>query len=571
MDRTQIILYYGMMRFKLRRTVFVLCVLIGLSVLAQLFVFDLFGSKGDRTKVKRQDQKFTSRLVQSVDQRSTPSSQTEIQSPISHTNQLNDRIFKNIPIKESTHHRSGIQDPGVERVLQNVETCLEATNMVETADKSTALSNAEYFYHQYRKLIPTDFLKNYSSHCWNMHYDVTLRNRVVYQGHIGKYNHNGGIIVGPRTLMNPLLTLQNELKGKFSSEIVCLPKVFQIGFPKCGSTYAWCFLQSLVRLSTNLGMSSQIEVDKEPHFWVRIRVTQAIKMPKPTDLAEYLLNFLPGLSKVNTLKKQDVVFMDGTPNMMFDWPRFAPEQPNSSNYCLIPSVFPELLPKSKYIVIMRNPVKMLYSAFWFSCVTKGITVPYETQLKGPSYFHDRVKAKIDLFNDCMRDSRVPEIKDPCPLAGDADYGSCIVERLHLLDQCVRKITFNLFTEEMPKCGRSRVEMGLYYTHIRKWLSVIPRENMFFLTLEKLIREPSTVARQLLEFLEFPQSEAILEKVKRITLTCSENNQNTIDYKHNPKLKMREDTKAMLIKFFQPFNVLLSELLHVQDRDFLWTN
>lgn len=452
-------------------------------------------------------------------------------------------------------------------VLDNVETCLEATNMSKMANKSLALSNAEYFYKEFQKLIPKTFLTNYSSHCWKVNYNVSVKHGFMFTSHIANHTHSGSLLQEPH-LKSSLIHLDKHHNGKFSSKTLCLPSVFLAGFPKCGSTYLWCFLQSLVRLSSNLPLGSQVEIEKEPHFWVAILNFQLAKWPKATDLASYLLNFIPGLFKVDTLRKKDVVLMDGTPNILFNSPQFTKSQPKATNYCLVPSVFPYLLPKSKYVVIMRNPVKMVYSAFWFSCVTKGINVAPQTQLLGPSLFHDRVTAKIDLFNDCMRDPSVPEIEVPCSLENQSDYGSCIVNRLHLLDQCVRTITFNLFSEEMPACGRSRIEMGLYYTHIHKWLTVIPRENMLFLTLEKLTAQPRDVAKKILDFLQLPEREAIFKKVAQISLSCSKNSQDSINYKHNPKLKMREDTRSMLIKFFQPFNRLLSELL--QDPDsFMW--
>ncbi len=458
---------------------------------------------------------------------------------------------------------------GVDQVLDNVRTCLKATNMAESANEAIALGNAKEFFQQYSKVIPTEFLSNYSSHCWKMKFNVEIFKSVFYKGRFGKYPFKGIGTGGQQTLLEQILSLKQLFKGNFSSDVICLPKVFLAGFPKCGSTYGFCFLQSLVHLSTGLRMGALTEVVKEPHFWVRVRVSKNVKMPKPTDLAEYVFNFLPGLFKINALKNREVVLIDGTPNMLFDSPRFHEKHSNTSNYCLLPSAFSELLPMSKYILIMRNPLKMLYSAFWFSCFTKAIAVPRNVQLIGPGLFHDRIKAKIDLFNDCMRDPDNLEISMPCNLYDDSDYDSCIKKRLHLLDQCVRKITFNLFSKELPDCGRSRVEMGLYYTHIRKLLTVVPRDKVMVLTLEQLAKEPEVIAKQMLHFLGYPSTISILNQVKSITLTCNKNSQETIPYKHDPKLKMRKETKSMILKFYKPFNSLLADLL--QDTRFLWND
>ncbi len=458
---------------------------------------------------------------------------------------------------------------GVDQVLENVRTCLKATNMTESANEAIALANAKEFYQQYSKVIPTEFLSNYSSHCWKMNFDVEIFKRLFYKGQLGKYPFKGIGRGEQQTLEDQIMSLKEVFKGNFSSDVICLPNVFLAGFPKCGSTYGFCFLRSLLHLSAGLRMGALTEVVKEPHYWVRVRVSKHVKMPKPTDLAEYVLNFLPGLFKINALKNKEVVLIDGTPNMLFDSPRFHVKHSNTSNYCLLPSAFPELLPKSKYIVIMRNPLKMLYSAFWFSCITKGIKVPRNVQLIGPDLFHDRIKAKMDLFNDCMRDPDNLEISMPCNLYDDSDYDSCIKKRLHLLDQCVHTITFNLFSKELPECGRSRVEMGLFYTHIRKLLTVVPRDKVMALTLEQLVKEPEVIAEQMLKFLGYPSPKSILNQVTLITHTCTKNSQETIPYKHDPQLKMREDTKSMILKFYKPFNSLLAGLL--QDDRFLWND
>ena len=454
---------------------------------------------------------------------------------------------------------------GVDQVLKNVRTCLKATNMAESANETIALANAKEFYQQYSKVIPTEFLSKYSSHCWKMKFNVEIMNGSFYKGQLGKYPFR---MEEQKSLQNQIMSLKKLFEGNFSSDVICLPNVFLAGFPKCGSTYGFCFLQSLVHLSTGLQMGASTKVVKEPHYWVRTKETKYVKMPKPTDLAEYVLNYLPGLFKINALKNKKVVLIDGTPNMLFDSPQFHKKQSNTSNYCLLPSAIPELLPKSKYIIIVRNPLKMLYSAFWFS-ITRMIELPRNVQLIGPGLFHDRIKAKIDRFNDCMRDPDNLEISMPCNLYVDSDYDSCIKKRLHLLDQCVHTITFNLFSKELPTSGRSRVEMGLFYTHIRKLLTVVPRDKVMVLTLEQLAKEPEVIAEQMLKFLGYPSPKSILNEVKLITHTCTKNSQETIPYKHDPQLKMREDTKSMILKFYKPFNSLLADLLH--DDRFLWND
>ena len=81
----------------------------------------------------------------------------------------------------------------------------------------------------------------------------------------------------------------------------------------------------------------------------------------------------------------------------WSWPQFYPNE-GLVNFCLLPSVILQVLPTSKYVVVMRNPLDMLYSAFWFSCTMYGIHLSMATKLKGPDIVHQRIVTKIKLFN-----------------------------------------------------------------------------------------------------------------------------------------------------------------------------
>ena len=446
-------------------------------------------------------------------------------------------------------------------VLRNSEQCLRATNLTSQGKlfQETAKRNVEYFFHELRKLIPRHFLNGYSSHCWNTQFKIT-RKGTKLQGNIGDDLHfDDSMTHFRKASMNDL----RLFRSNFSSEMICLPKLFLAGFPKSGSTFLWCFINKLIHASVGLVPG---HAEKEPHFWVNAAAYKYIKEPKVEDFSHYILNFVKDLNQVSKLHRKDAVLMDGSPNLMFNWPRFHEEDPDMSNYCLVPSTLPHFLPNAKFIVIMRNPIKMLYSAFWFSCTMYGIKIPIDTRLKGPSLFHHRVVTKIDMFNECMRDERLPAIRSPCSLNSSMDYSVCINQRWHLLDKCVHNITFNLFTPELPNCGRSRVAMGLYYVHVRKWLSVVPKKRFLFLTLEELIDNPSRVSQDILGFIDMPHiSELTAKEVYR---SCGENKQTVIDYKHDTRLQMRADTRVLLEEFYQPFNAKLAELL--DDSKYMWS-
>ena len=442
-----------------------------------------------------------------------------------------------------------------------VERCMMAAHLNQRFLIENAKSNAKYFYDEFGKVIPLKFLSDYKSHCWEKSYS-SWWTKSSYSGYIGNISFCKHI---DRRKAHVLSSLTKRFpKKKYKTNFLCLPRVFLAGFPKCGSSFLYCVVKKLISMSTG-NVRSMTEVEKEPHFWVKANAASNIFVPKVEDISSYLLTFLPGMHAISHFNKTNVTLMDGTPNLLFNWPRFRRNEHNLTNYCLLPSTLPNLLPSSKYLVIMRNPVQMLYSAFWFSCTMYGIELPRKLKLKGPDLFHERVTTKIHLFNKCMRNESDPSISEACML--DTGYDSCIQQRMHLLDKCIHQITFNIFSPELPRCGRSRVAMGVYFVYIHKWLSVVSRSSFFFLTLEELIKSPRLVFQNVLKFLDLKTSISSKNMVEQIKNLCNENT-NVVHYKEDPKLHMREDTRSLLETFYRPFNHLLARLL---DNDkFLWT-
>ena len=477
---------------------------------------------------------------------------------------------RSVPPVVSINHSSQRTDPGIlqnkgssrlvssdkrlKEVVTNIDKCLESTNLLRL--KAAVARNAVRQIKEYGKVIPTnDHFINCPNRCWRTSF------RAERQG--GKWRGNlGNISVYEDINTYKGQLLHTEYRNGFTSQVVCLPKIFLAGFPKCGSSFLWCFLNRLIH------QSEKIHVMKEPHFWVNAGAYKYFREPTAADFTNYIMNFAGGISLIegSGCSTSGATLIDGSPNLMFNWPRFNTEDDNLTNYCLLPSTIPHFFPDAKFFVVMRNPVKMLYSAFWFSCTMYGVNLPPKVRLKGPSLFHDRVERKLDVFHECMRNESDPTISSICSLQ-DTNYDSCITKRLHLLDECVPRISFNIFSDELPNCGRSRVAMGLYFSHIRKWLSVVPREQFLFITLEELMGEPTKVAADIFRFLGHEKSVNVIKREALLASLCSKNSQSTIDYKSNPRLHIRNDTRIMLETFYRPFNRLLANLL--QDTKFLW--
>ena len=460
-------------------------------------------------------------------------------------------------------------------VEESVNECMQTTNLHYQLILSDAKRNARYFFDEFRKAIPKNSLRGYTSHCWNKYYFTRWSKRTKnFSGNIGNIPFSRDL-----NKFFPYDRIFSYLNTKFprkwyDSNLVCIPKVFLAGFPKCGSTFLYNFIKALISKSKNLTNPDRNEAHKETQFWVRFHALseENIYVPSVNDLGAYLLNYIPGTHKMSSFNTKDSILLDGTPNYMYEWPVFRKTDHNMTNYCLLPSVLPKLIPNSKFIVIMRNPVDMLYSAFWYFCINiKHVEI---TAVQGPDIFHERVTSKLHMFNNCMNENAIIPgeytMFDPeCPL-NSKNYSSCIQNRIHLLDNCLARITPEIFTAEMPKCMYdNRVHVGVYFAHIRKWLSVVPRDRFLFLKFEELVKNPSQGALSLLKFLNLDTKVASNEQViEEIVSSCSRNAQVGINYRDDPQLQMREDTRTMLEKFYHPFNSLLAQLL--DDDKYLWS-
>ena len=451
---------------------------------------------------------------------------------------------------------------------QNVKKCLRAINLTKIEERE--YDSAKVLLLEYRKVIPQQFLRDCSSHCWETEYKINIVPSTTPQKSMKIVGNIGNVTFSQIYSRDfEIRRLDDVFDHQFSSHLVCLPKVFLAGFMKCGSTFLDCFLTKLIQVS--LSTAAPVHGSKEPRFWVEPASFTHVAVPNASDLGGYIANFVKGILKIETERlvynASKFVLVDGSPFYLNGWPRYHMDDDNMTNTCLLPSTMSLLLPKAKYIVIMREPVSALYSSFWFSCVMYNPGLSRKNQLKGPDVFHERVMKKVDMFNECMTDKSVPALSHPCSLKADSDYGECIVQRFHLLHRCLQAVSFDAYSSDMPRCGDIRFDVSLYYVHIQKWLSVIPREQFLFLTLEEMSREVENVTVKILKFLELPLFREITKKAKNFAQHCTQNSQTQFDYKNDHQLQIKSKTLKLLQKFFHPFKTKLAEL--IEDTRFLW--
>ena len=418
------------------------------------------------------------------------------------------------------------------------EECMTRSNLDSLPLLKQAKENAANYYKEFRKVIPPHSLSGYASHCWKGKYTITWTDSNVCTSVVGnttlsskmcktRYVHSAEITPYIRRTFP---------QHKYASNIVCLPNVFVEGFQKCGSTFFYHFVNNLVSMSIkDTGMR---QIHKEPHFFCSDNVQEG------DQLGIYLLNFVPGIQKIAKFNKTNIPLIDGTPNSVTDLQTYKKGENNLTNYCIIPVVLPRLLPDSKYIFVMRNPMDMVYSGFYYSCTDKLL----RSKLN-PDIFHQRVMTGMATFTNCMKDISEPSISEVCRMENRENYSSCIRQRLHLLDKCSAKVKP---PKRGPHCGEIRFYTAIYYVHVRKWMDLVERDRLLFFTLEEMKVHADQVSRDIVQFLDLDPNIVTKENVMKATKVK--------DTKSRKYPNMREDTKSALEIFYHPLNVLLADIL-----------
>ena len=419
------------------------------------------------------------------------------------------------------------------RAVNNLRECLDTTNLTKYFRQEnlleTAVLNVKAYLDAIHRFIPHKFIDTLPNHCWNAPAKLDIGTTVV-SGHVSETNFRVNRTDIKNWTLNTVPRFDDYyVDQEFFLPMSCIPEVFTLGFQKCGSTYVLSLLKTHPKFNA-------IAIRKEPSWFIGRRHDFMDESAQQSMyFADYVLNFIP-------LSTKPAILVDGSSAMIFDWPDFFKQQ-RIVNYCLLPSVFPQVLPRAKFIVVMRDPVAMLYSLFWFSYTLFREEVPSrDAQLKAPTLFHDTIVKKISDINSCI---------EVFPLA------KCLVES---------SPTSELLTNILPDQGGISIYESVYYIHIQKWLSVVPRERFLFLKLEDLSTNIDHAANEIWNFVGVDSLRNIRATLKK---HADKNEEKIIAYQHDPNLAMRNDTKELLRNFFQPYNHMLAEFLG--DRKFLWEN
>ena len=312
-----------------------------------------------------------------------------------------------------------------------------------------------------------------------------------------------------------------------SKTLFCMPNFFIAGFPKSGTTS----LDAALRQHPQIANPGR----KEVHWWTRIPLQDLNQTYLQLAVLKYLIHYSYAAKEIKVHK--DSITYDGSQSTLWDSQNFVS---NGPDYCTMPAVISQVLPKAKFVVVMRNPITRLYSHFLYGCSNhrgQNITKwPEKIRTDPAGKFHQEVVLDIQQFNECLHRFSLYE---------------CVSENRYLGN----------------KCGGvgNKLTVSMYYVHLFKWLQFYPKKQFVFLRMENMDIDPHAFLSRITKFLGL---HAISPKQAQQWFTTKMNVQDAAT-KNPSKFTMWNETWRLLEDFYTPYNAMLAKL--TADKTFLWSD
>ena len=254
----------------------------------------------------------------------------------------------------------------------------------------------------------------------------------------------------PIPFLQPRPVLDKKYKNPCfhkGSQLYCLPYYMLIGEAKCGTTEFMSKISQHPKVWKPRG--------KEQNWFDKRRLTG-------TSFLKYvkIFSFKGNFSKQQA---QSVIVGDGTTNTFTD-SNYWMDTPENANFTqpeiLIPHLIYHLNPQTKLILLLRDPVERLYSAYkYFSSKPKCVYKPT------PEDFHERVKYSTRWLaqcfhtlprRHCLYDFPYRNRSGLPQFYGEGNYGHSV----------------------------HQTRKGLFSEYLKDWYSVFPPEQILVVTMEQ---------------------------------------------------------------------------------------
>ena len=319
-------------------------------------------------------------------------------------------------------------------------------------DIKIIVKNANAFLNAIWSVVPRhNFSDEFKNPCWYSNKAISDHQKSILLKKVKLYKNS----LNHQQIVN--MTQQTEHTPK-SNVLRCMPYFFIAGFPKSGSTSIHSALCHHPKIAQ--------PIRKEIHWWTRVplkiskdidprSVNRTLTVTKVTHdylkltVFRYLINYFRAAKTIGRLN--DSITYDGSQSTLWDSNFFV----NTQDYCAMPAIISRVLPKAKFVVIMRNPITRLYSHYLYSCTMhlKGNISRWLTKkqrgLDLASKFHKEVELETKRFNEC------------------------IANKNNSFYECASKKKI-----QSTECGRVGYRLGIsiYYVHLVKWLQFYPWNN-----------------------------------------------------------------------------------------------
>ena len=182
-----------------------------------------------------------------------------------------------------------------------------------------------------------------------------------------------------------------------------------------------------------------------------------------------------------------------------------------------PSRIVEVVPDAKLVVLLRNPVDRAYSHHWLATLEGNETLPFEEAIK----------------------------REEERLAGEHEK---ILADEHYVSFNHRHFSY--------------LARGIYVDQLQHWMKYYPKEQFLILKSEDFYKDPATIVKQSLEFINAAKAELNGHKEFK---QYREPNKRGYQNEAKPP-KMDPKVREQLVAYFKPHNARLSEFL---GHDFGW--
>lgn len=410
-------------------------------------------------------------------------------------------------------------------LVDDMKRCSLAIGMMEEElnELESVAKKAQLFLDTLRLVFPRKFSQEFKNPCWYTNFTVMPYIERMLEDNICPAKQ-----LNPSQQAQLLRTFNDTLVipelNTGAQQLLCLPYFFLAGFPKSGTT----------SLHAALCRHPQIvpPAAKEPHWWTRI--PHYNMDPDYLKLAAiwYSLYFKPLAREItgSGSSRGQSVTHDGTQSLL--WGSIFSSEINYLDYCATPAIVSRILPDAKFIVLMRNPTTREYSNFFYMCQWDKLN--QISQGDPPTQFHHAATIAIDRLHKCQ-------------VVGNHSLLWCLGDLNSLQRGC-------------GYIGR-RLNIGMYYVHLHKWMQFYPWESFLFLKTEDMRKEPTRMMAQITEFLGLDR---VSDQHAQQWLSVEANVQE--DYRK--RFKMKPETEKLLNDFYKPYNRLLVNM--TGSRRFLWT-